>query len=154
MKKGHPTKQQSQQIRDDLWSCFARGLGAPFTLQKTGYNKKTVYDHFKEWEKQIHDNDERNFEDKIRQEKKRVDVAYDYLLVELDEKLNEIDNEIKFYKNKKEPVPRYLYDYHLRYVKEIANIIEKRTSVRMMIPLDEQIKEIVKKELEKQNVHN
>jgi len=36
-------------------------------------------------------------------------------------------------------------------VKEIASLIEKRTSVRMMPPLEETISQIVKKELEKRN---
>jgi len=151
MKKGRPTKQQSRQIRDQLWSCFVRGLGAPLTIQKTGHDKKTVYDHFKEWDKQIHDNDEKNFQDKIRKEKERVDIALDNLLLELDEPLNEIKKEMKSCKNKNEQVPRYLFGYYLQFVKEIASLIEKRTSIRMMPPLEETISQIVKKELEKRN---
>lgn len=134
-----------------MWSYYVRGCSVSFTIQKTGYDKKTIYKYFAEWDKQIRDNDEKNFQNKIRKEKERVDIAIDNLLFELDEPLNEIKKEMKSYKNKKEPVPRYLYGYYLQFVKEIASLIEKRTSVRMMPPLEETISQIVKKELEKRN---
>jgi len=151
MKKGRPTKKQSVQIKNVLWSSYVRGHSVSFTIQETGYDKKTVYKYFDEWDKQIHDNDEKNFQDKIRKEKERVDIAFDNLLFELDDPLNEIKKEMKSYKNKNEPVPRYLFSYYLKFVKHIANLIEKRTSVRMMPPLEETISQIVKKELEKRN---
>jgi hypothetical protein len=149
MKKGRPTKQQSRKIRNQLWSYFVTGCSTPAIIQKSGFDKKTVYKYFDEWNKQYHDNDEKDFQEKIRKEKDRVDVAYDNLLLELDESLNEIKKEMKFYKSKNEFIPRYLYGYHLHFVKDISSLIEKRTSVRMMPPLEETITEIVKKELEK-----
>ncbi len=151
MRKGRPTKKQSAQIKNVLWPYYIRGYSVSFTIQETGYDKKTIYKYFAEWGKQIRDNDEKNFQDKIRKEKERVDIAYDNLLFELDDPLNEIKKEMKSYKNKKEPVPRYLFGYYLRFVKEIVSLIEKRTSIRMMPPLDETISQIVKKELEKRN---
>jgi len=134
-----------------LWSYYVRGCSISFTIQKTGYDKKTIYKYFAEWDKQICDNDEKNFQKKIRKEKERVDIAIDNLLFELDEPLNEIKKEMKSYKNKKELVPRYLFGYYLQFVKEIASLIEKRTSIRMIPPLEETISQIVKKELEKRN---
>ena len=154
MEKGRPSKKQSRQIRDKLWLYYVSGLSIPFIIQKTGYNKKTVYNHFKQWEKQIHENDTSDFQEKIRKEKEHVDIAYDNLLFELVESLNEINIEMKSYKNKNESIPRYMYGNHFKCVKEIANLIEKRTSVRMMPPLEETISQIVKQELEKRNVHN
>jgi len=127
MKKGKPTKQQSRKIRDKLWSFYKRGCSASFIIQKTGFDKKTVYKYYNEWDKQILGDDEKNFQDKIRLEKERVDVVYDYLLLELDESLNEIKKEMKSYTN--EPIPHNLFRYHLQFTKEIANIVEKRTSI-------------------------
>jgi len=151
MKRGRPTKKQSAQIKNVLWSHYIRGYSVSFTIQETGYDKKTIYKYFAEWDKQIRDNDEKNFQNKIRKEKERVDIALDNLLFELDDPLNQIKKEMKSYKNKNEQVPRYLYGHYLQFVKEIASLIEKRTSVRMMPPLEETISQIVKKELEKRN---
>jgi len=154
MKRGRPTKKQSKHIRNELWSFYVRGYSTSFTIQKTGYDKKTIYKYFDEWDKQLLDEDERNFQNKIRKEKERVDIAFDNLLFELDEPFNEIKKEMRSYKNKNEPVPRYLFGYYLHFVKEIASLTEKRTSIRMMPPLDETISQIVKKTLEERNVHN
>jgi len=151
MKRGRPTKKQSVHIKNVLWPHYIRGYSVSFTIQETGYDKKTIYKYFADWDKQIRDNDEKNFQNKIRKEKERVDIALDNLLFELDDPLNQIKKEMKSYKNKNERVPRYLYGHYLQFVKEIASLIEKRTSVRMMPPLEETISQIVKKELEKRN---
>jgi len=85
-----------------LWSNYVRGYNVSFTIQETGYDKKTIYKYFAEWDKQIRDNDEKNFQNKIRKEKVCVDVALYNLLFELDDPLNEIKKEMKSYKNKNE----------------------------------------------------
>jgi len=153
MKKGRPTKEQSKHIRNKLWSFYVKGYSTSFTIQNIGYDKKTVYKYFDEWDKQLRD-DEKDFQNKIRIEKERVDLALDNLLFELDEPFSEIKKEMRSYKSKNEPVPRYLFGYYLHFAKEIASLTEKRTSMRMMPPLDETISQIVKKTLEERNVHN
>jgi hypothetical protein len=71
-KRGRPTKPEELQIERELWPFFEKGFAARFIAIKTGYDVKTVYNHYKKFREQVVDYIIPNFIQRCKEEKENA----------------------------------------------------------------------------------
>jgi len=142
-KRGRPTKQEQKNINDTLQKYYSRNYSPSFVIKITGFNPKTVYKFYNLIDREIQQNDDKNFLEKTQAERERINFVYDAQLHEYYQLLDHVNEEINQIRSKNKETPRYLIDYKLRIMKEISYLHEKKGSFLLRPPLDESIRQIV-----------
>lgn len=136
MKPGRPNKSEQLRIAQELRSYYERGYNAPFTAEKAGYDRKTVYTHFGVWDEQIKELQEKDFLVQSEEKRNRIILSFENLLFELYELLDEINEELGKYKKKNKFIPKHLLSTKLEIIRIISGLIEKKGSFSMGLSYD------------------
>lgn len=144
MRKGRPNISEQVQISKKLRLYFERNISATFTSAITGINVKTICKYFHQWVKQISEAEGKDFFERQKNERERIILSYDNLILEEYELLDEIKNEICKFKKEKKSVPRYLLSTQNETLRNISSLMEKKGSFSMQPT----IKETLEKRIE------
>ena len=140
-------------MQKELRKYYERGISATVTASKTGINVKTVCKYFAEWSEQISESESSDFLERQKNERSQIIVAFDEQILSVHEQLDEIENQIKKYKQENKIIPKHLLSLRLEIVKYVSSLIEKKGLFTIQLPPDEvieqKVKEIIKKHVPK-----
>jgi len=151
MSNGRPTKLEQIMMQRTIRQCFVRGFSGRYTAEKTGIDKKTVGKYFGQWSEEIKNSTDKDFLEKYRLERERAILSYENLFSENYESLEEIKDEFEKHKKEKKPIPRYLWSIRNEILRNIAIIIEKKSSLAMTPTSDKSFNRLSKEVMQNVN---
>ena len=93
-KSGRPSKSEELQIRRALYPFFGK-ISARKAAEKTGINIKTVCSYYKNFQKELLENESKEFMQRCKEEKELGITRYANLIDACYDDLNEVEQEIK-----------------------------------------------------------
>lgn len=125
------------EIQRTLRPYFEQGISVTLTAEKTGINIKTVYKYFDFWIQEINEQETNDFLIRQRNEKIRIIVSFDKLILEANKHFDDINDEINQLQKEEKAVPRHLFSLKLDAMRYISYLIEKKGSFSMQPTMDE-----------------
>jgi len=147
-RKGRPTKSAQLDIQDKISECYSRGLSAAATSKITGYDIKTVTKYFNESYNEVKKSQRKNFLERQEEERLREIQCNDFLMAEEFDNYDTIKDEINRTRKNNEPVPEYLLKKRSESIRTISMLNEKRGSIAMSLPLEDDLKNMIKELME------
>ena len=128
---GRPTKLQQEKIRKTIIELYTSGLSPTLIIQKTRYNKDTVYQHLKKFLKEK--NSEPISSKNLSQIVDHATLAFDHRL----EKSLQFELEIeKMIINSRVP-PKHLLSLKTRLSQQIVDLLDKKFSYEIQVGADD-----------------
>ena len=145
---GRPTKTEQLQMQKSIRKFFELGISATVTASKTGINIKTVCKYFDVWSEQIRDSESKDFLERQKNVRSQIIVTLDTQILSIHEELDDVETQIKKFKQEHKIIPNQLFSLRLEISKFLSNLTEKKGIFMMQPIMDEglmhQIKEMVK----------
>jgi len=130
---GRPTKLQQEKIRNTVIESYISGLSATQIIQKTRFNKDTVYQHIKKFQKER--KSDPFYNKTLSYIVDRAILAFDHRL----EKNLQFESEIeKLVKNSRVP-SRYLFSLRAKLSQQIVDLLDKKFSFEIQVGADDLI---------------
>ncbi len=130
---GRPTKLQQEKIRNTIIESYISGLSATQIIQKTRFNKDTVYQHLKKFQKER--KSDPFYNKTLSYIVDRAILAFDHRL----EKTLQFESEIeKLVKNSRAP-SRYLFSLRAKLSQHIVDLLDKKFSFEIQVGADDLI---------------
>ena len=130
---GRPTKLQQEKIRNTIIESYISGLSATQIIQKTRFNKDTVYQHLKKFQKER--KSDPFYNKNLSYIVDRAILAFDHRL----EKTLQFESEIeKIIKNSRVP-SRYLFSLRAKLSQHIVDLLDKKFSFEIQVGADDLI---------------
>ena len=130
---GRPTKLQQEKIRNTIIEFYISGLSATQIIQKTRFNKDTVYQHLKKFQKER--KSDPFYNKNLSYIVDRAILAFDHRL----EKTLQFESEIeKLVKNSRVP-SRYLFSLRAKLSQQIVDLLDKKFSFEIQVGADDLI---------------
>jgi len=130
---GRPTKLQQEKIRNTIIESYISGLSATQIIQKTRFNKDTVYQHLKKFQK------ERKSDPFYH---KNLSYIVDHAILAFDHRLEktlQFESEIeKIIKNSRAP-SRSLFSLRAKLSQHIVDLLDKKFSFEIQVGADDLI---------------
>ena len=139
LKNGRPSKADQLNIQKKLRPFFERGYNGTFTSNKTGINIKTICKYFEEWSERIQESENEEFFARQKKDKERIILALDHLISQDYDLLDISKKEIENYTQENKSVPKSILNLNLETVKHIASLIERKFSILMQPPAEEEL---------------
>jgi len=89
LKRGHPTTFEQENIIRDIMPYYQKGISARATANHTGHNIKTVLKYFKQWDKNI--TEQEDFIQRTKTTKEKAISSIDDEIISLNNHEKEID---------------------------------------------------------------
>jgi hypothetical protein len=144
---GRPTKSGQIDIETKVRKYFEQGLSATVTAMKTGINIKTVCKYYNEWSDQIRESESDDFLERQKDHRNQIIVTFDEQIFLVNRQLDDIENQIKKYKNENRIIPGHLLGLRLDIVKFLCTLIEKKGLFVMQPTMDEGLANKIKEML-------
>lgn len=130
---GRPTKIQQEKIRKQIIELYSSGISATQIIQITGYNKDTVYQHLKKFQKEKNTNpvEIKN----LSQIVEHATLAFDHRLGKALQFESEIE---KMIKNSRVP-QKHLLSLKARLSQQIVDLLDKKFSFETQVGADDLI---------------
>jgi len=130
---GRPTKLQQEKIRNTIIESYISGLSPTQIIQKTRFNKDTVYQHLKKFQKER--KSDPFYNKTLSYIVDRAILAFDHRL----EKTLQFESEIeKIIKNSRVP-SRYLFSLRAKLSQHIVDLLDKKFSFEIQVGADDLI---------------
>jgi hypothetical protein len=123
-------------------------LAAAATSQLTGYDIKTVTKYFNEFYGEVKKSQRKNFLERQEEERLRELACNDFLMAEEFENYDIIKDEINKTRKNNEAVPEYLLKKRSESIRIISMLNEKRGSIAMSLPLEDDLRNMIKELME------
>lgn len=146
-KKGRPSIQSRLNIEKELREYFLQGYDGEFIARQTGHDIKTVRKYIRQFAQEINDSETDDFLERQKTERIRTIISFDRQIFEANQYSQEIKNEIKKFRDKKEPIPRHLLSLYLEAMKFIANITETKGSFSMEPASDKVLEKMIEEKM-------
>ncbi len=144
---GRPTSIESNTLESKFQKLYNRKIGAETAANLLETNRKTAYKYYKKFSNQFKLITMKNlFTDGIDRLTQQI-ASYDYLLLELYESLDMINQQMN--QKSDTPIPPYLQNQKISIIKEIKNICNEKTMLELEIPTHESVDELVEEIIEK-----
>ena len=128
---GRPTKLQQEKIRKTIIELYTSGLSPTLIIQKTRYNKDTVYQHIKKFQKER--KSDPLYNQNLSHIVDRAILAFDHRL----EKSLQFESEIeKLIKNSRVP-SRHLFSLRAKLSQHIVDLLDKKFSYEIQVGADD-----------------
>ena len=135
--RGRPAKETQLSIQKILRQYFERGITASLTAQRTGTNINTVCKYFDEFYEQAAESEKFDFLERQKKERERIVISFDGQILDAYESLDDLDSQIKKYKQDDKVIPRHLLSLKLEVMKYITSLTEKKGAFVMQPAMDE-----------------
>ena len=142
-KKGRPSKAEQLQIQETLRPFFERGTRATKVAEITGHDVKTVGKYFNKWYDEIAMYEKQNFEERHQQARQRFALVLENLIDESYDMLDKVKQLINESTQQKHTIPAYLIKSHSEIIRNISDLVEKRTLVLMEPGIEKLVDSIV-----------
>jgi len=130
---GRPTKLQQEKIRNTIIELYISGLAPTQIIQKTRFNKDTVYQHLKKFQKER--KSDPFYNKNLSYIVDRAILAFDHRL----EKTLQFESDIeKLIKNSRVP-SRYLFSLRAKLSQQIVDLLDKKFSFEIQVGADDLI---------------
>jgi hypothetical protein len=142
---GRPTSIESNNLEREFQKLYNRKIGAETAAKILVTNPKTAYKYYKKFSNQFKIITVKNlFTDGIDRIKQEI-ASFDIILIELWDSIDKINIQINQKSDK--PLPPYLQNQKLSFLKEVRSIIKDKTLLELGIPINESVDEIVEEVL-------
>ncbi len=134
MEKRRPTKKEQKEIKNKIINLYSLGYSPSYIIEKTGYDKKTVYKYINE----VIDNISQD-KDALKNTKLAINQAilsFDKLIEMNLNLITQADKEIKNENAKTAPFVRPLLALKSNLIKSHVDILDKKTSYQIRVASD------------------
>ena len=132
-KSGRPSIQSSLDMQKELRQYFMQGYEAEFTSGQTGHDIKTVYKYFHEFAEEIIRSDTEDWQSKRDFERTRIIISLDRQIFQANKYVQEIENEIKNFRDENKLPPRHLMSSYFEITRYITSLIETKGSFALIV---------------------
>ena len=98
-----------------------------------------MYKYFNAWSEQIRESESSDFLERQKNERVQIIVSFDEQILLVREHLDEIEDQIKKFKQENKMIPNQLLSLRLEIVKYISNLTEKKGLFTMQPTMEESL---------------
>ncbi|KAF6247183.1 hypothetical protein C6990_05780 [Nitrosopumilus sp. b3] len=91
MKRGRPTKNDEEKIKQRILEYYEKDISATVAAKELGVNPKTIYKHYKNWDAQKLGIDEKDFLSRIKNTKERSIQSLEEDIISLSKEIDRIE---------------------------------------------------------------
>ena len=142
---GRPTQSQQAELEEKFHQCYLRGFDAITAAKKVSTDKKTAYRYYNIITKEITKERKKNFFDRVKQDLEQIIQSFDFLLVKYYVMLESVEEKLA----QSDKFNPQLNHSMITILKEIRNTLNEKAMLRLELPLNESLPEMIEEKIEK-----
>lgn len=148
-KRGRPTAPESVDIAKTIEDLFLQGASPGFIIQKTGFDKNTVYRKYNELLSIVKEQNEKDFRENYEQKKIQFVVSIEDLIWKTCKILNYTELRMEKYMRRKKDIPEPLLHRFSDLTKNLVAMQKEKAAKNIKIPIAKEIEDAITEEVEK-----
>jgi len=125
-RKGRANIQEHVNIRMKIIECYEKNLTAPAAARETGYNIKTVYEHYDDISQILLDSKHRDLVMQKNREAAQLIASHERLILKLHQTLDTAVDQMSKLNEEGKPIPKHIMSDITKITMYIAELNEKK----------------------------
>jgi hypothetical protein len=136
-KKGRANIQEHVNIREKIIECYEKNLSAPAAARETGYNIKTVYEHYDDISQILLDSKHRVLVMQKNREAAQLIASHERLILKLHQTLDIAFDQMSNMNKEGKSIPKNIIGDITKIIKYIAELDEKKYNLNLDIKTED-----------------